>query len=297
VHPHVHRPAEISGTWEQVTVERRRAAGAAVIAAIHAAQESAVPEKAHPLHGRMAELHRQAEARHIAAARIAGWEAARCGLTDDASGAAPGPVFMAGVAAVLGTPSAAVTLYGQRHREMVSATSDATARAAHNLELVLAEGPVTEVTACGEPIVAGGDAVERRWPLYGPAVARLGVRAVVAAPLASGTAHFGVLCAYDQVPDVSAVAVRAVQEVAGAVVDLLASALATAYDEALRDVPLLAECDGMAVVHQAAGIVSVCCNCGIDDAADLLAARAFAEDASVEDIARRVLRGDVRISL
>ena len=49
-----------------------------------------------------------------------------------------------------------------------------------------------------------------------------------------------------------------------------------------------------AVVHQAAGMVSVQCDCGIDDAQALLAMRAFADGPLLADIAAQVVRGEVR---
>ena len=47
----------------------------------------------------------------------------------------------------------------------------------------------------------------------------------------------------------------------------------------------------LAVVHQAAGMVSVQCDCSIEDAQDLLAMRAFAEGVPVAEIATLVVTG------
>ena len=63
---------------------------------------------------------------------------------DDAGVPAPRPVFMAAVASVLGTSGATATLRGRRRVTELVAASDAKARAAHDLELVLAEGPATD---------------------------------------------------------------------------------------------------------------------------------------------------------
>ena len=62
------------------------------------------------------------------------------------------------------------------------------------------------------------------------------------------------------------------------------------------DLPLFASTDDLAVIHQAAGMVAVHCGCGVDDAADLIAARAFAEGPPVAEIARQVVRGQARLA-
>jgi hypothetical protein len=56
--------------------------------------------------------------------------------------------------------------------------------------------------------------------------------------------------------------------------------------------PVFGADGSLAVVHQAAGMVSVQCDCGVDDAEDLLAARAFATSTPVEQIAIQVVRGE-----
>jgi hypothetical protein len=61
--------------------------------------------------------------------------------------------------------------------------------------------------------------------------------------------------------------------------------------------PGLSLLDGMgylAVVHQAAGMVSVHCDCSIEDARTLLAMRAFAEGVPMADIATQVVTGQTR---
>lgn len=56
--------------------------------------------------------------------------------------------------------------------------------------------------------------------------------------------------------------------------------------------PLFGEGDYQAVVHQAAGMISVRYGCGIDDAEAFLRARAFAEGRPAEALAASVLRGE-----
>ncbi len=191
--------AEIRALWQRVANERHRAARAASIAARHEAQQALAPESLRSLHAKMSDLHRRIEARHIAAARLTETHAHRLERwLNGTAGSALRPVFMAAVASVLGTRGATATLRGRRHAVILVAASDADARAAHDLELVLAEGPATDVVARGTPLTVTGTALLERWPRYGPAVAELGVRAVTAAPL--GPPGLGALCGYAAEP-------------------------------------------------------------------------------------------------
>ena len=242
----------------------------------------------------MRDLYRQIEARHLAAVRVTELHAIRMERwLNDAHGQASRPVFMAAVASALGTPSAAATLRGQRHASVVTAASDATARAAHELEIVMSEGPAADATAAGTSIAVAGTALLDRWPQYGPAAAELGVRAVTVAPLGPPGARLGALCAYAAEP--------VIRDGAAAATDRMAVALTQMV---LLDVhvpgsgqggPVLPVFDAgryPAIVHQAAGMVSVQCDCGVDDAEDLLAARAFATSTPVEQIAIQVVLGE-----
>ena len=201
---------------------------------------------------------------------------------------------MAAVASALGTPSAAATLRGQRHASVVAAVSDATARAAHELEIVMSEGLAADAVAAGTSVAVAGPALLDRWPHYGPALAELGVRAVTAAPLGPPGARLGALCGYAAEP--------VLRDGIAAATDRMAVALT---EMVLLDVnvpgsglggPVLPVFGGdgyPAIIHQAAGMVSVQCDCAVDDAEDPLAARAFATSTPVEQIAVQVVRGEI----
>src|SRR5262249_19661128 len=85
----------------------------------------------------------------------------------------------------------AATLRGRRPAAVVAAASDAIARAAQDLELALGEGPAVTAMTADVPVRAVGGSLPDRWPLYGPAIGELGVRAVVAGPLRSAAARGG----------------------------------------------------------------------------------------------------------
>lgn len=195
---------------------------------------------------------------------------------------------MRAVADVLGTRSALAMLGGRARDAATVATSDATADASHDLELVMAEGPVTDA-AKGVAVVAVGPALLDRWPSYGPAVAELGIRAVSAAPLGMHGVTLGAVCALDQTADAAEGAGVAISLMADALTRILLDNIAGS-DVDLGASTILGEVT-QAVVHQAMGMISVQCGCGIKDAGDLLAARAFADGRPVREIAEQVVRG------
>jgi hypothetical protein len=285
--------AEICALWQRAAAGRQRAARAASLADEHEARAVLAPESLRALHVRMKDLYRRIEVRHLAAVRVTELHALRMERwLNGADGQPARPVFMAAVASALGAPSAAATLRGQRHASVVVAVSDATARAAHELEIVMSEGPAADAAA-GTSIAVAGSALLDRWPRYGPAVAELGVRAVTAAPLGPPGARLGALCAYAAEPVIRDGAAAATDRMAVALTQMvLLDARVPGSGQDAAVLPVFGEDGYPAVVHQAAGMVSVQCGCGIDDAEDLLAARAFATSTSVEQIAIQVVRGE-----
>jgi len=278
-------------------MERARAARSAALAANHDAQALRGPESLRPLHARLGALYRRMEARHLASAQLHGLHAARLDRWADGPEGPLQPVFMAAIANVLGASSALAVLHGQQHGAAVVGASDRTAQTAHALELVMAEGPALEAARCGAPVAAAGTALADRWPRYGTAVTELGVHAVAAAPLGLPGARIGALCALGREPEMGDEAGSAAGRMADAFTQLLLQ-LAGVQLPGLQlpddDSLVLSLFDGasyLAVVHQAAGMVSVHCNCSIEDAQDLLAMRAFAEGVPVADIATRVVTG------
>ena len=288
--------ALIARLWERVALECQRAARAEAIAARCEAQSAAGPEHLRSLRARMAVLHRQMQTRHRTSAALHEAHAVRMHAWADGRGPALQPVFMSAVAAAMGVGSAAATLYGRRPAAAVTAASDALARAAHDLEIVLGEGPAVTAMTAGVPVTAAGGSLADRWPLYGPAIGELGVRAVVAVPLRNATGCLGTLCAYSHEPVLPSSVVAIAGRVADAVTHtMLLSPPDPTVSGAARDVPLFDESDYQAIVHQAAGMVAVQFGCGIDDAEHLLRARAFADSLPVEEVALSVLRQETRL--
>jgi hypothetical protein len=271
----------------RVDEERQRAARAMRLATRYG--QRAPTADLRPFYSRMAELHRGLAARHLIAAelhqqhlrRIEKWLSEPRMLR---------PTFLGTVAASLGTPAAAATLRGVECVPAVVAASDETARAAQDLERVMGEGPAAEVMADGTSVRLAGTALLERWPRYGPAVAELGVQAVIAAPLRLPTMLLGALCVYDTTPAIKADVAEAAGVIAGALTQsVLTSVRADGSPRSFE------ETDFQPIVHQAAGMISVYHDVGIDDAEALLRAHAFAEGRPVTDVARDVVRRRTRL--
>lgn len=281
------------------SAEAGRRAAYAQASAVRLEEQAALPSASVPVSQaclRLASLQRQVQARHLAAARLQDQYAERLHAWLKREGEPERqPAFIDAVTAAIGMPSATVILLGAQHGEAVIAASDATARAAYDLEFVLGEGPAHLAIACGQAVQVEGTALGDRWPQYGPAIGRLGVQAVIAVPL-QPPARLGAVSAYGSQPSIGEEAATAL----GVIADALPLTLLQAEDnrqlgDGVPALPLFGEADVPAVVHQAAGMVSQQCGCGIADALALLRARAFSTGRPAEEIAAGVLRGELRL--
>ena len=288
--------AQISGLQRRAAEARLRAANAEAMAARFAEWAAPVPASLSQTYLRIAALQRRVQARHLASARLQEQYANRlCAWLRRSGEPAPQPAFIDAVAAAIGVHSATVILLGTQQDEAVVAASDATAQAAHDLEFVLGEGPGHFAVTHGRAVRGAGPALGDRWPQYGPAVARLGVQAVLAVPL-QPPPRLGAVCAYASQPAISEETAVAVSAIADALPLTLSQAAGDARPgDGVPALPLFAAADFPAVMHQAAGMVSQQCRCGTADALALLRARAFSAGRPAEEIAIAVLRGALRL--
>jgi len=288
--------ARVAGLRRRAAEARRRAASAEEAAARFGEQAALVPAPFGQACLRAAALQRRVQACLAGSARSQEHSADSMGAARQWRGD-PGrrPVFMDAVAAAIGMRSAAIVLFGAGRWEALVAASDETARAAHDLEFVLGEGPAHLAVAQGQAVQVAGAALCDRWPQYGPAVGGLGVRAVIAVPL-QPPAGLGAVCAYDNQPAVSRDVARAAARVADALPLTLAHTARVSRRADGAALALLGEAGFPAMVHRAAGMVSQQRGCEIADALALLRARAFSTGRPAEEIAVGVLRGDLRLS-
>jgi hypothetical protein len=236
-------------------------------------------------HENMAAVHRNAELRHLAAARLQETYARR--LTEWLANLGERPVFMAGVAEACGAHSAALTLVGPDQHQLAVAASDEPSRSAQDLEFVLGDGPATEAARRHLTVSASGPAVDERWPGYGTAIGVLGLVSVVSVPLNSkGAGCLGALTVFNPGPGLEESGVLT------GVADALADGVLLGPD---AEPCLYGGTDLRPVVHQAAGMVSEQLRCPVDDATDLIRARAFATGESAEAVGRQIVSGALKL--
>ena len=286
--------AAIEALRQRAELARERAALCEARAEFYEAGPLPEYEAAQKSRAAKRDLHRRLASRHLMSAQMHELLAVRLEAWHGRKDADIRPMVMDAIAGQLGMASALATV-GQHHALAMVAASDRTAQAAHDLELVVAEGPVTDA-ADGAVLTSVGANLVDRWPHYGPAVAELGIRAVCAAPLGSPTVGIGALCAYDTVPATPRRASTAMKLMADALSQMLlgGSALASP-DEEMAILGFLDASDNRSIVLQAVGMVRVQCGCQLEDAADLLVARAFADGNSVPEVARQIVRGELQL--
>jgi hypothetical protein len=275
--------------------ERHRAERTAEIAERHEQQLLSDPSPLQDFHLRMATMHRQVERQHRAAAAIHASHANRLRTVADAHGQQPQlPRFMASVAEVAHADGAAVTLFSPGLVETLTVVSDHAAKAAQDLEFAIGEGPARDTVTYCRPVRAAGTRLRRRWPNYGSAVERLGIHSVAAVPVELTGTPLGALTLFGphQHDDFDTLLMLGATVAAM----LVPEGEPVSTDEGVPPCPLLAEADHRAVVHQAAGVVSVQIGCTVPDALALIRARAFADDIPIESVASDIVEHRLRLA-
>jgi GAF domain-containing protein len=286
-------PRALRDALARADAERWRAERTAEIAERHERQLLTDPLSLQEFHLRMARMHRQAERQHLAATAIHVSHANRLRTWADAHGQHPLPRFMASVAEVAHADGAAVTLFGAGLVETLTVVSDPAAKAAQDLEFALGQGPSRDTMTSRRPIRAvGPHGLRRRWPHYGPEVERLGIHSIAAVPVELTGMPLGALTLFGprQHRDFDSLLT-----LGGTVAAMLVSR-DDGTDDRGQQCPLLADADHRAVVHQAAGVVSVQLGCTIPDALALIRARAFTDDQPVESIASDIVEHRLRLA-
>ena len=174
--------------------------------------------------------------------------------------------------------------------------SDAVAEAVEDVQFTLGEGPCVDACRAKAPVLVPDLAAENivRWPGFRAAARAQGIRAAFGFPLLIEAVCIGALNLYNQRPgdltrEQIADAVVAAQ-VAGRIVlgwQSVAGPGSLAWQ--LEQVPV-----HRAVVHQAAGMVSVQAGVSVDDALVCIRAYAFAEDRRITTVAEDVVAGQLR---
>jgi hypothetical protein len=179
-----------------------------------------------------------------------------------------------------------------RSEELVAATDD-WSRQWEELQYALGEGPGVDAHAEGGPVLVTDLTAESRWPGFTDVAVGAGLRAVFAFPLQTGAIQLGTLTMYRRRP-----VALTVDELADAAVlaDVALTALLTDIDGddpanwSLESTPSHYE-----DVSVATGMLAVQLQISIEDAFARLQAHAFSHDRPLLEVARDVLRRELRL--
>jgi hypothetical protein len=240
------------------------------------------------VHARVAEMHRRNADLHRATARL--HQSLLHQMQYAADAISDGHRLVRAVAEVTQAPSSAILLLAGDGSTAEVLTMGTVAEAAQDLELVHGEGPMHTATAADRAVDVEGDAIGEAWPMYAPPVIGLGVRIIVAAPLRIRHDVVGAVGLFD--PTDTAVRGPGFQQIVDGLAQVLLERAAT---EGIPTAVFGAK--GMSEIHQACGMVAVEADCDVATALALIRARAFADDVRATTVARRVLSGELRLSI
>ena len=209
----------------------------------------------------------------------------------------PKQSLCAAAAAAVGVTGAGVILMSGGRALGSVCVSDAMTEAAEDAQYTLGEGPCVDAFRTKQPVLVPelADPERTPWAGFREAAQSAGVRAVFGFPLLIESVCFGALNLYhdragalsdEQFANALAVAHVASRTVLGW--QSVAGPGSLAWQ--LEHVPM-----HRAVVHQAAGMVSVQASVSVPDAVVMLRAFAFAEDRRISDVATEVVGGLLRL--
>jgi hypothetical protein len=185
----------------------------------------------------------------------------------------------------------------------VAAASDAASTALEEAQFTLGEGPCIEAFTSRRPVLepdleAGaltGTGAAARWPAYVATVQEHGICAVFAFPLQVGAARPGVLDVYRSSPgSLSTSALAQALTFAEVAVEALLDGQAQAPAGA-TEATLERALDCQLTVYQAQGMAMVDLGVSLEDAMARLQAHAYAQGRSLQEIARDVVAGRLRL--
>ncbi|MCC5950015.1 MAG: hypothetical protein JJT89_16295 [Nitriliruptoraceae bacterium] len=169
------------------------------------------------------------------------------------------------------------------------------ARAGEALQFDLGEGPSYAAHLTGWPVQVPDLETDGTWPTFAEAAATLGLRAIFAFPLRSGSVGLGALTLYQRVAgeltsDQYADALVVARFALNLFTSLQAGRPVDELDEVFTD-----SLTNSVEVHQASGVVSVQLDISVAAALAVLRAHAFAHDASLPEIATQVIEHRLRL--
>jgi hypothetical protein len=183
-------------------------------------------------------------------------------------------------------------------RGTLCATDDVATRI-EEAQFVLGEGPCVDASSWRAPVLVDdlsdpSEGVQARWPGFLETATAAGVRAVYAFPLRIGAITLGAMDLYRRQPGPltagqTAAALLASDAIAIAMLDTARSPADGSADAWPRSA-------ARALVHNAAGMVTIQAGVSIEEALVQLRAAAYSAGRSVDDVADDVVSGRLRFS-
>lgn len=199
------------------------------------------------------------------------------------------------------------SLLGELGEGQLVFASDPRAEELAEVQVTLGEGPGRDALGQDRPVLVpdlGANGTRRRWPMFAPAAARLGIGAVFAVPLQIGAIAVGALEIHRTTPGWLSTEQMglALLYADAALIVLLELDLGAETETALGngdhlEHPVNGFVDHWAEVHQATGIVSVQLGSSVTEAFIRMRAHAYASDRRLSAVAQDVLARKLRFDL
>ncbi len=192
------------------------------------------------------------------------------------------------VRAIPGADGAGLTLLENDRPDTIVASADFV-REVDAIQYTLGQGPCITAAAEGRTVMSGSLNGERRWPRFGPKVARLGVHSVLSLPLMGTHGALGAMNVYGHAQDSfdqRSIELGELFAVPAAISVRNAQVLAQAKRVAAR---LQAALTSRTVIDQALGILISRSGCSTDEAFAKLVTMSQADNHKVSAIAQQLV--------
>ena len=191
-----------------------------------------------------------------------------------------------------------VSVMSEEGMRGVAAVSDPASETLEELQFSLGEGPCIDAFASRRAVLEPdlGNGASARWLAYAPAARAQGVGAVFAFPLQVGAARLGVMDIYRHTPgplshESLAQALTFAEVAVETLLDAQSHAVLGQAAEGLDDA-----LESQYVIYQAQGMTMVDLRVPLADALARLRAHAYAQDRPLQEIARDIVAGRLRLT-
>jgi hypothetical protein len=208
----------------------------------------------------------------------------------------PGAPLCSACVELLDVAGVGITIMSGQHSGPVCSSNERSA-GLEDLQFALGEGPCQDAFTSGVPVLTPqlDDRAWDRWPTFVGHAVEVGVGAVFAFPLASGSTPVGVLTIYeDEAGELSDAQCRDTLAVASVLAHTLVTMTPSAAEDVLPE-SLDSAFDHRAEVHQAAGMASVQLGVPVSEALVRIRGHAYANGRDLAVVAADVVGRRLRL--